>query len=275
MGSELDKLASVGHVVVKVVLVVRVLPRHVSRVADGGLHEASSSRSCLDAKPHVVRVVESVKDAEDVDAALNGLLAELVDHVVGVVGVAYGVRAAQEHLERHVRDLLAQRLEAVPRAFFEESHGNVEGRAAPHFEGKGIVAQGEACRGRSCQEVRRAHPGCEQGLVRVAPGRVRHQDALVLPHRLGKSFGALLGKDFPPARALALVRVRSAVFVDSRFDQRHVWGDQVWPSDGHQIWVGTERGRVAVHGEVSNVTKLLLTAGSPFLRRVVVAGSPG
>jgi len=78
-------------------------------------------------------VVERVEDAEDVDARGGGLRAEALDHVVGVVGVADGVGAAQQHLKGDVGDLLAQALEAAPRALVQEAHRDVEGGAAPHL----------------------------------------------------------------------------------------------------------------------------------------------
>ena len=48
-------------------------------------------------------------------------LAELVHHIVGVVGVADGVGAAQQHLEGHVGHQLAHLLETLPRALAQEA----------------------------------------------------------------------------------------------------------------------------------------------------------
>ena len=78
--------------------------------------------------------VERVEDAEEVDAGRGRLLDEAADDVVGVVGVADGVRPAQEHLEQDVGDLLAQQRQALPGVLVQEAHGHVEGGAAPHLE---------------------------------------------------------------------------------------------------------------------------------------------
>ena len=62
----------------------------------------------VDRHAHVLDPVERVEHAEQVDAAGRRLLHEVAHHVVGIVGVANRVRAAQQHLEQQVRHRLAQ-----------------------------------------------------------------------------------------------------------------------------------------------------------------------
>lgn len=51
----------------------------------------------------------------------------LKDGVVGVVGVAHGVGASQQHLKRDVWDQSSQLLQPLPGTLRQESHGHVEG----------------------------------------------------------------------------------------------------------------------------------------------------
>lgn len=80
MGSHPDDLVHEVHVVRQVVFLVGV--EHVSAVADGRLNNATCLLDGLDSNFKLVDVVEGVKDAEDVDTILLGLLAKMVDGVV-------------------------------------------------------------------------------------------------------------------------------------------------------------------------------------------------
>ena len=87
----------------------------VARVADRRLDDLAALLGRLDRHLHAVDVVERVEDPEHVDAGGGRLLDERHHDVVRVVGVADGVGAAQQHLEHHVRDKLAQLVQAQPR----------------------------------------------------------------------------------------------------------------------------------------------------------------
>mmetsp|Transcript_25141 Transcript_25141/g.42062 ORF Transcript_25141/g.42062 Transcript_25141/m.42062 type:complete len:238 (-) Transcript_25141:1913-2626(-) len=188
-------------VVVQVVLGARGI-RHVTGVADGGLDHAPGLVHRLDAELEVLDVVERVKHAEDVDAAVLRLLHKRLHRVVGVGGVAHRVGAAQEHLERHVGHLLAEGIQALPGALVQEAHGHVEGGPAPHLQREALV---QRVRGvvRDTQHVRGAHARGQQGLVRVTPGGVRQQQALVRAHLLCKLFGAVLQQHLAPSAGLS------------------------------------------------------------------------
>ena len=59
---------------------------------------------------------------------------EITNDIVGIVGVADAVGAAQQHLGQDVGNLLPQQREPLPRVFGEKPHRHVECRAAPAFE---------------------------------------------------------------------------------------------------------------------------------------------
>ena len=86
----------------------------------------------------MARVVEGVEDAEDVDAVLRGELDEAAEDVVGVVPVAEDVLAPEEHLEGRLAPGL-DLAQALPGVLAQKAQADVEGRAAPAFEG--IVAR--------------------------------------------------------------------------------------------------------------------------------------
>jgi hypothetical protein len=82
-----------------------------------------------------------MRKTEDVNSLPRRFLDEFTDGVVGIGGVADGVGGAKEHLEADVRDGFPEAAEAMPRILEKEAHGDVEGRAAPHFK---AVESGEA-----------------------------------------------------------------------------------------------------------------------------------
>ena len=207
----LDHLLSQSEVVVQVVPAAGVA--HVARVAEGALADAAGGLNGVDAELDVVDVVEGVEDAEDVHACALGLLDKLVHHVVGVGSVPDGVGAAEEHLEGHVGDLLAQELEALPWALLEEAQGDVEGGAAPHLQA-GCVAHQVGGRPGDLEHVVGAHAGRKQRLVSVAHGGVGEEDPLVAADGLGPGLGALLAVDLGPA----LGRGRGRAGGDNRGD---------------------------------------------------------
>ena len=152
--------------VVVEVVAAAALVVEVAGVADRRLAELPGLQHRIDRDAHVLDRVQGVEDAEDIDARSRGLAHEAPHHVVRVVGVADPVGGAQQHLQQDVRYLRAQPLQALPRALAQEAERHVEGGAAPAFEReelRQVVGVG-VC---DLAEIVRAHPGREQGLVRV------------------------------------------------------------------------------------------------------------
>ena len=87
----------------------------IAGVAHGALEELALTQHLVHGGLHVRQPVERVEHAEHVDALAGGLGDEGTHKVVRIARVADEVRAAQQHLERDVRDLLAQHLQALPR----------------------------------------------------------------------------------------------------------------------------------------------------------------
>ena len=172
----------------------------VAGVADGRLGDAAGFADGLDPQPQVRHPVERVEDSEHVDAGLGRLPDERLDDVVRVVGVADGVGRPQQHLEQHVRDLLAEPGEPVPRRLLEEAHGRVERGPAPHFEREQIGVDARrigvrcgACR--PCASASRTATGgrrawsCPSPATSARPGATRRTSPRRVPSTCRASLG--------------------------------------------------------------------------------------
>ncbi len=103
--------------------------------------------------------------------------------VVGVVGVAHRVGAAQQHLQQDVRGPLADLRQPVPGVFLQESQCDVEGGAAPALE-REQLRQFARDVGHDRQHVGRAHARGQQRLMAVAQRGVGDQHLLLVEHPL-------------------------------------------------------------------------------------------
>ena len=180
---------------------------NVAGVADRSLANAARVFSHrFHRSAHVRKVVQRVENPEDIHAALGGVFDETSHDIRRVVRVADGIRAAQEHLEADVRNPLAKLAEAVPRVLVEKTHRGVEGRPAPHFEAEkpGRTARHGVGHG---EHVIAAHARGEEGLVRVAEGRVGKKQALLLARPLGEFLGSKLEQKLARSRRRGLLAV--------------------------------------------------------------------
>ena len=161
----------------------------VAGVADRRLAERSRLADGLERQLHVGHPVERVEDAEQVDPGGGRLLDERLDDVVGIARVADGVRAAQQHLEEDVGDLLAELGQPFPGVFLEEPHGRVEGRAAPHLDREDARAEPGVGIGHA-EHVAGPDPGGQERLVGVAERGVGQEQRLLLANPARESLGA-------------------------------------------------------------------------------------
>ena len=208
----------------------------VARVAHGGLQHAAVLEHRLHRRTQAGRPVERVEHPEDIDAVFRRKLHETVNHVVGIVGVTDRVGTAQQHLEKNIGDLPAQFLQAFPRAFVQEAHGDVEGGAAPALQRIEVAA--DVCRGvGNAQQIVAADAGRQERLVRVTHGGIANEQPLLLQHPVGQALGAAfqkdvagsLGKRFTIAdvRHLRLAQVlETQGFLDSRIAVDHSMPDE-------------------------------------------------
>ena len=150
----------------------------VARVADRRLRDLVGRSSLLKRDFHAGNPVERVKHAEHVNTAARSFLHESADEIIRVVRIANRIRAAQQHLERDVRNLAPQPLKPLPRILVQIAIGHIKGRAAPHFQRKGV---GINLRHARCalDHVARTHAGRQQTLMRVAHRRVADHQLLL------------------------------------------------------------------------------------------------
>ena len=89
----------------------------------------------LDGDLEVGDVVESVENADDVDAVADGGADKAADDIVAVVLVAQDVLAAEQHLQLGVGHGSTDLAQALPRILIQEAQAHVERGAAPAFHG--------------------------------------------------------------------------------------------------------------------------------------------
>ena len=115
-----------------------------------------------------------------------------------VIRVADRIGTAEEHLETDVGDFFTQGAETLPWIFAQETHGGVEGGAAPHFQAEKLRSAARHGIGHE-QHVVGTHACREKGLVGVAEGGVGEKGALLLPRPLGEFLGSELEQLLPRA----------------------------------------------------------------------------
>ena len=147
------------------------------RVAERALRVAAVLLHACDCDFEVARIVERVKDAEDVHSVLTGKRDKTVDDVVWIVLVAEDILATEEHLERRLLADLLDAAKALPRILAQEAHADVERRAAPALE---RVISRVVDRLGNLEDVVGAHARRPKRLVRVAERRVRDPDERLL-----------------------------------------------------------------------------------------------
>ena len=88
----------------------------------------------FDSDFEILKVVQRVEDADDVDAVANRRTNETLDDIIGIMLVAQDVLTTQKHLQLRVGHRGAEFTQALPRIFAEEAEADVERRAAPALE---------------------------------------------------------------------------------------------------------------------------------------------
>ena len=119
----------------------------------------------LDCLAEIADIVQRVKDTDDLNAVFNGLLAEFLDDIVGIMLIAEDVLPTEEHLQLGLGHMGLQRAQTLPRILVEEAHADIEGRAAPAFEGPIAHVVEQLTGGK---HILNAHTGRSLRLVRVA-----------------------------------------------------------------------------------------------------------
>ena len=183
------------HVILERILLPRRV-ENIAGVAKGRLAYFTRPEHGFHRHSHIGRPIERVEDAEDVHAVRRGMLHESLHHIVRIVAVAHGIRAAEEHLETDVRDALAQGAEARPRVFVQEAQSGIERGATPHLQAVEVrqPVRHEIGDG---HHVVGAHACGQQRLMSVAESCIGQQKPPLVPRPRGEFFGAHLVQQLP------------------------------------------------------------------------------
>ena len=134
-------------------------------IAYGGLADSAVLLGVFDCGFQIAYIVQCIEYANDINAVLDCLAAELLYNVVRIVLIAKYVLAAEEHLQLGVGQGLLELAETLPWILIEEAQAGVKGSAAPALQrvianAVQYLAGGEHILG--------THTGCGLRLVRVA-----------------------------------------------------------------------------------------------------------
>ena len=134
-------------------------------IADCALRMSACLDALINGGCHVLRVVQGIKDTDDVDSVFNGLADERTDRVIGIMTVAEDVLSSQQHLQLGVLDLGTDKTQSVPRILIQVTEAGIECSASPDFHG--IVACFVHCL-ENAFEVRTRHTCRDLGLVGIS-----------------------------------------------------------------------------------------------------------
>lgn len=141
---------------------------NVTRITDSAFNDTTSLLSGIDTNLQVFKVVERVKDSENIETGLNSLLGEVIDGIVGVRGVTDSVGASDQSLQRNVGDQLSQSPQPDPRVLVEEPHRDIKSGTTPAFERVGVL-EGVGSLSSNVGHVNGSHTGSKERLVGVSP----------------------------------------------------------------------------------------------------------
>ena len=157
-------------------------------VADAALYMRALLVGRLDRGLQVARIVQRIKDTQNVDAICNGLLYKIFNRVIRIRTIAQHILAAEEHLQFLVGQFLAQDPQTLPRILIQKADAGIEGRAAPALDREVVDL---IHFGQDGTHLIHRHTGGQQRLMGVAQ------------HHLGNLDRFLSQIDSPPKKLIA------------------------------------------------------------------------
>ena len=239
--------------------------QNIAGIANGAFTDFTVLDDRVHGHTHILDPVQRVEHAEHIDI-LRRLADKFLHHIVGVVGIANPVRAAQQHLGHQIRHRFAQVAQTLPRAFLQEPIGHIERCTAPAFD-REQLRQVRGIGRRHLDHVDRAHPRGQQRLVPVPHGGVGDQQLSLRLHPVGHGLRAFLFQQVAGAHLrLGLQGGRFGLFqVGAGFGAVLGFG---MPVHGDIRDIGQDLGpTVAALFELEQVRSLVDELGRVFIRQ--------
>ena len=146
--------------------------QNISGITDTSLRDFPLSENLIKSHFHTLYPVQGVKDTEHIDAGLCRLLDEFADDIIWIILIPDSIRTAKQHLKQHIGYLLSQSRKPLPGRLTQKTVGYIEGRSAPHFQGKQISPI-ISHRRSDFLHINGTHPRSHQRLMCIPHGCIR------------------------------------------------------------------------------------------------------
>ena len=147
-------------------------------IAEGPGHMRAALQALIHCHLNIAQVVQSVEDADDVDAVFHALAHESPDDIVGIMLIAQQVLAPQQHLQLGILHMAADGAQPLPGILVQIAQAAVKGSAAPALQ---RVISGLIHLFQDGQKISRGHPGRHQRLLRIPQDGFRNLDLHNVP----------------------------------------------------------------------------------------------
>ena len=86
------------------------LIQNIAGIANRSFAEFVLIEHFINCHGHTRQPIERIKDTENINAALCALFDKLTHDIVRIIGISDCIGSAQQHLERNIRNLFAQKI---------------------------------------------------------------------------------------------------------------------------------------------------------------------
>src|SRR5271170_2590063 len=196
MNPRRNNLLHQAHIILQIILLVRI--QHVATETNRSLANSTGFLHSVNPNHDILQIIQRVKHTENIDPVLLCLETEIVNRIIRQRRVSYTIRSTKQHLKRNIRNEFSKFTKSIPGILIQETHGDIERRATPHFKTVG-VGESMTCLWGNIDEIDCTDAGCEQTLMGITPGCVHDETAFVGADGFGETFRSFLEEETSPA----------------------------------------------------------------------------
>ena len=148
-------------------------------IGDGAGGNGACLHRLFNGHLQIVDIIQRVKNPDNVNAVFHGFAHKFPYKVVGIVGVAQHILAAQQHLQLGFGHLGPDFPQPLPGILMQVAQAHIKGCAAPALAG---IEPGPIHGFQNRLKLAVGHPGCDQRLVCVPQHRLDKLNILLFRH---------------------------------------------------------------------------------------------